>query len=97
MGYILDKFYFFSVAKLHITITYEDHCSSLLLKVSTVGSNALHGSCLHVQHCPPDHRRINLCHLPCDVGLQLVEVGMAWAVHLGLEILPEAEALDQFS
>ena len=99
-GLHIGQIFFFKVTYLCFKTSlydyiYDDHCSSLLLKVSSVGSNALHRPCLHVQHCPPDHHRINLCHLLCDVGLQLVEVGMAWAVHLTLEILPEAEALDQ--
>ena len=102
VGYILDKFSFLKVTYLCFKTSfydyiYDDHCSSLLLKVSSVSSNALHSPCLHVQHCPPDHHRTNLCHLLCDVGLQLVEAGMAWAVHLGLKILPEAETLDHFS
>ena len=67
----------------------------LLLKMSAPCTNALHCPFPHVQHCPPHHGGVNLHNLPDDVGLQLVEVGMAWAVHLTLEILPEAEALDQ--
>ena len=43
---------------------------------------ALDCLCLHVQHCPPHHGRVNLCNFLRDVGLELVEGGRARAVDL---------------
>ena len=53
--------------------------------------NALDCPCLHIQHCPSHHSRINLGNLSGDIGLQLVEGGWARAVDLGLQEAPEAE------
>ena len=40
---------------------------------------------------PSSSSLVKLSHLPGDVGLQLVEDGRASAVHLGLQVAPEAE------
>ena len=72
-------------------MSYDDHRSSLLLKVSTIGIDALLCPSSHIQNCLRHHGWVDLRNLPGDVGLQLVEGGRARAVDLGLEEAPEAE------
>ena len=96
VGYIHFEQLFFGFQQTRLCdktsiFNYICHCSSLLFKVSAIGTNALLRPCLHVQNCPPDHRRVNLRHLPGDVGLQLIEGGRARAVDLGFEESPQAE------
>ena len=51
----------------------------------------MHLAALDLKHGPPHHRWVKLSPLPGDVGLQLVEGGRERAVHLGLQVAPEAE------
>ena len=65
--------------------------TGLLLKAAPPCCDALGCPCTHVKHGSPHHCRVKLSHFPSDVSLQLVEGGRARAVHLGLQVAPEAE------
>ena len=61
----------------------------LLFKMPSASCDAICCPCFHVHHCSSHHCRVNLRHLVVNLGLQLIEVVWAGAVHLGFEIAPE--------